>query len=153
MGPYFVGLLNSLGLHASLDSTPSAQTFFTQLYDPTLPIQMGASGWLADYLSASGFIEPQLSCRSSMLKSKQFSNTARFCDPAIDARSRDAERTELTDPAAAAEKWAAIDRAITDRAPYVVFANPVGIDIFSKRVGNYQRHPQWGLLLDQLWVR
>jgi hypothetical protein len=27
------------------------------------------------------------------------------------------------------------------------------IDLVSKRVGNYQHHPLFGVLLDQLWVR
>jgi hypothetical protein len=27
------------------------------------------------------------------------------------------------------------------------------VDFISARVGNYQFHPQWGLLLDQLWVK
>jgi peptide/nickel transport system substrate-binding protein len=153
LGPYFVGLLKSLGFRSSLDSTPSAETYFKNLFDTTVPIQIGASGWLADYLTASGFIEQQLSCQALIPHSSQNSNAARFCDPAIDARAREAGTIEQTDPAAAAGKWAGIDRAITDAAPYVALANPVGIDVLSRRVGNYQRHPQWGLLLDQLWVR
>jgi peptide/nickel transport system substrate-binding protein len=153
IGPYLVDVLRSLGFRSSLHSVPSAQTYFSRLYDGMFPFQIAASGWIADYLSASSFIEPQLTCRSYVRGSMQNGNAARFCDPAIDARARDADQTEQTDPAAAAEKWAAIDRAITDEAPYLVLANPVGIDILSKRVGNYQRHPQWGLLLDQLWVR
>jgi len=27
------------------------------------------------------------------------------------------------------------------------------MDYVSQRVGNYEFHPQWGLLLDQLWVK
>jgi peptide/nickel transport system substrate-binding protein len=27
------------------------------------------------------------------------------------------------------------------------------VDLVSKRVGNYEYHPQWGALLDQLWVK
>jgi hypothetical protein len=30
---------------------------------------------------------------------------------------------------------------------------PNATDFVSKRVGNYQFHPLWGLLIDQLWVR
>jgi hypothetical protein len=26
------------------------------------------------------------------------------------------------------------------------------VDVVSARVGNYQRHPQWGTLVDQMWV-
>ena len=31
--------------------------------------------------------------------------------------------------------------------------NPVFVDFVSERVGNYQHHPLWGILLDQLWVQ
>jgi len=31
--------------------------------------------------------------------------------------------------------------------------NPKLTDVVSQRVGNYQHNPQWGVLLDQLWVR
>jgi hypothetical protein len=27
------------------------------------------------------------------------------------------------------------------------------VDFVSKRLGNYQRHPEFGLLIDQVWVR
>jgi len=29
---------------------------------------------------------------------------------------------------------------------------PQGVDLVSKRVGNYQRNPVWGIILSQLWV-
>jgi hypothetical protein len=31
--------------------------------------------------------------------------------------------------------------------------NPASVEVVSKRVGNYQYNPQYGSLLDQLWVR
>jgi hypothetical protein len=46
-----------------------------------------------------------------------------------------------------------VDRDITDKAPWVTFANGVFVEAISTRVGNYQHSPQWGTLLDQLWVR
>ena len=30
---------------------------------------------------------------------------------------------------------------------------PRNVDLVSKRVGNYQHHPLFGVLLDQLWVK
>jgi hypothetical protein len=32
-------------------------------------------------------------------------------------------------------------------------SNQIATDFVSARVGNYQYHPQLGVLLDQLWVR
>jgi len=30
---------------------------------------------------------------------------------------------------------------------------PRNVDLISKQVGNFQHHPLFGVLLDQLWVR
>jgi ABC-type transport system substrate-binding protein len=59
---------------------------------------------------------------------------------------------EPASPGAANEAWAAIDRRITDQAPWLALYNP-RLDIAtSARVGNYQFHPFFGLMLDELWV-
>ncbi len=60
---------------------------------------------------------------------------------------------QLEDPAAAGELWSEIDRAIVDQAPYVWLVNPIAVEFVSERVGNYQLRPQWGMLLNQLWVQ
>ena len=40
----------------------------------------------------------------------------------------------------------------TAQAPAVPLLVPEGIDLVSRRVGNYQHNPQWGVILSQLWV-
>jgi class 3 adenylate cyclase len=72
---------------------------------------------------------------------------------AFDAHGRRALAVQGTNPRAAGPLWAAIDRAVVDRAPWVSAANPTTIDLASARVGNYQYNPQWGILLDQVWLR
>ena len=52
-----------------------------------------------------------------------------------------------------AVRWAAIDRDIVDQAPWVPLYNPRVLTVLATSVGNYQFHPYWDLLLDQLWVR
>lgn len=64
-----------------------------------------------------------------------------------------ATQMQADDPAAAGALWAAIDREIVDQAPYLWLANEIAVEFVSERVGNYQRNPQWGILLNQLWVR
>jgi hypothetical protein len=32
-------------------------------------------------------------------------------------------------------------------------SNRRSVDFVAKRVGHYEYHPQWGVLLDLLWVR
>jgi hypothetical protein len=46
-----------------------------------------------------------------------------------------------------------IDRQITNKAPWLPLYNPRLDVITSARVGNFQYHPFFSLLVDQLWVR
>lgn len=63
-----------------------------------------------------------------------------------------ADEQELTDPAQAATTWAAVDRGVTDEAPWVVLANLATVDFVSSRIRNYQYNPAFGVLLDQLQI-
>ena len=63
---------------------------------------------------------------------------------------------QLEDPVAASELWSEIDRAIVDQSPFlwlVWLVDLTDVAFVSERAGNYQLHPQWGTLLNQLWVR
>ena len=64
-----------------------------------------------------------------------------------------AEALQPTDPRAANARWANIDHELVDAAPWIPFSNAKEADFVSKRVGNFQYHPEWGVLFDQLWVR
>jgi peptide/nickel transport system substrate-binding protein len=64
-----------------------------------------------------------------------------------------ATQMQADDPAAAGELWGEIDRAIVDQAPFLWLVSTSDVGFVSERVGNYQVSPQWGVLLDQLWVR
>jgi YVTN family beta-propeller protein len=128
--------------------------YFEKIYDPRTKAQLGYSGWIADFAAGSGFLTPQVSCQSFRPDSVfENSNASEFCDPSVDALIRRALRLQTTDPAAAGAAWAAVDRAVVDRAALVPISNPRDLEFTSRRVGNYQFNPQWGVLLDQLWVR
>jgi hypothetical protein len=58
-----------------------------------------------------------------------------------------------SDPRAAAQVWAQVDRQVTDLVPWVPFASLRFADFTSARAGDYQYSPGRGILLDQLWVR
>ena len=55
-------------------------------------------------------------------------------------------------PRAAAAMWARIDRRLVDRAAWVPMVNERGLDFVSDPVRNYEFHPYWGLITDQLWL-
>src|SRR5439155_25785758 len=117
-------------------------------------IEFAFSGWLADYSAASDFIATQFTCDSIRKNAPGANqNSSQLCDPEFDRMVRAAEAADGKDPERAGRLWAAADRALVDLAPAVFVATPASIDLVSARVGDYQRSPQWGILLDQLWVR
>jgi peptide/nickel transport system substrate-binding protein len=109
---------------------------------------MVVTGWGPLYPAASDFIASLHKCGATFHPIR-----SGFCDPAIDAMIDRAIEIQLEDPAAAGELWAEIDREVVDQAPYLWLLNPQDASFVSERVGNYQQSFQWGVLLNQLWVR
>jgi peptide/nickel transport system substrate-binding protein len=111
---------------------------------------MGA-GWAADFPAPSTFFGPLLGCRSSYEPASN--NVALFCDPHVDKLASEAQMAQSTDPTAARRLWAQADRIVTDQAPYILVDNETSAGFVSSRVGNYQTSPEYGPLLDQMWIR
>jgi peptide/nickel transport system substrate-binding protein len=147
---YIVSLLNQLGYRASLRQAGS-DTYFGLLGDSRNRVQAGFFQWYSDYPAPSDFIDPLLSCGSFLSGNPGNVNTAEFCDPRIDAAAA-AIAGEPAAPVLAASRWAAVDHALTDQAPWVSLYYPRNLTVLSARTGNYQFHPYWNLLIDQLWV-
>jgi YVTN family beta-propeller protein len=76
-----------------------------------------------------------------------------FCDRRIDRQIRLGQALNATRPRAAASLWARIDHELVDEAASVPYVDERVIDFVSARVRNYQLHPYWGILADQLWLR
>ncbi len=83
----------------------------------------------------------------------QNQNPSEFCDPGVDRLVERSQQVQISDPAAAGSLWAAVDRAAVDEAPWVALVTPGWVDVVSKRLGNYEANPVWGMLLDQVWVK
>jgi peptide/nickel transport system substrate-binding protein len=119
---------------------------------PRRRAQIGWEGWARDYTSAD-FLLPLYSC-AAYVPSDPFATTNEArCDPTVETAIRAAEGMQQQDPVAAGRAWSKVDRTIVDRAAAVPYANDLQLTLLSKRVGNYEFNPQWGVLLDQLWVR
>jgi len=145
-GRYIEKLLDSLGYRARLRLfSGDVGEYFTAVQAPGASWNVAGAGWLADYPAASQFIQ--------LLSCSNFFTLGHFCDRAIDAKISRALELQERDPAAASELWAALDRELTDSAPWVTLYSFNSADFVSERVGNYQYHPISGTLLGQLWVR
>ncbi len=144
-GNYLVSVLRRLGYKVRFKNF-TRDDYFSAISDPRRRIQAGIAGWLQDYPSAGNFFEPQVTCGSK-------NNYAQFCNRRIDREIADASSLQSTDPGAASRLWSKVDHDVVDQAPWLFMQNPLSFVLVSRRVGNYQFNPQWGVLLDQLWVR
>jgi len=149
---YLVSLLRRLGYQASLHAIPK-EKYAAYIADSRHKVQVGFSGWGADSLVASNFVEPTMTCASFVPKSTSNGNFSGFCNPAIDAKIKQAAAVQASEPLRADELWAGIDRELVDQAVIMPWSTPRSRVLVSKRVGNFQNHAEWGTLLDQLWVK
>jgi peptide/nickel transport system substrate-binding protein len=128
-------------------------TYFSVLGDSRDRVQIGFYGWFQDFPAPWEFIGPLFTCASFVPANPGNSNAAEFCDPRIDAQIRQALALQAQSLAAAAPGWTTIDHKLVDQAPWVPLYTPLDLTVLSARAGNYQFHPYWNLLIDQLWVR
>jgi peptide/nickel transport system substrate-binding protein len=151
-GLYFVGLLNKLGYKAQLQAlSPDIQYPYCQ--NSKNKIQFCYSSWYQDYPAASDFLNILLGCSSFVPNSNASPNIAEFCNQPIQAQMNAALQQGVTDPSGANTKWAAVDKAVTDQAPWVSMFNPKYLNFVSKRVKGFQFSPQWYFLIDQASVK
>jgi ABC-type oligopeptide transport system substrate-binding subunit len=108
--------------------------------NPRLRPQIGIDGWIADSPEPAPFLRALIGCGNA-------ANLSRFCDHRIDA---------AIDQAAAAgpdADWTRIERAIARRAPLVPLSSRRTVVVTSRRTGDIQFDPVFGVLLDKAWVR
>ena len=150
LGAYLVSVLDRLGYRASLHVVLNPFALFE---DSRQHGQVVWFTWFEDYPAPSDFIQLLLSCQAFIPGSQQNLNGAEFCRAAIDRQAQQAATDQAVDPGMANEEWARVDHEITDQAPWLPLYNPRVAIYLGTRVGNYQYHPFFLLLFDQLWVR
>ena len=145
---YFSSLLRRLGYRTTVTVYPNTSAGFQAWVRATGSgrFQAGVDNWWADYPSPTDFLPLLLGCGS-------VNNEAGYCDAHLQGLIDAAGAAETNDPPSAPSLWAKADRAAVDAAPWVAIVNFKGVDFVAARVGNYQRSPQFGILLDQIWVR
>jgi peptide/nickel transport system substrate-binding protein len=152
-GEYFVSVLRRLGYNAHFKNVKGLTRYHDTIADSRHKIQAGIFGWSHDYPTAGNFLPLFLTCSAFVPRSKDNQNFAEFCDRPIDAEIAHARALEIADPEAASRLWTTVDHDIVKQAPWVFLQDQLQVTLVSRRVGNYQYNPQWGVLLDQLWVR
>jgi peptide/nickel transport system substrate-binding protein len=133
--------LRVLGYRVSLLTFQKADAYFPYEERKAGRLDAAESAWIQDYPAPSTFIAALFGCNPY------------FCDRAFERRIQRALAVQARDPRAANELWGRLEQELVDRGVVVPLMNPKQIDLVSRRVGNYQRHPVFGILISQLWVR
>jgi len=150
---YLVSLMRSLGYQPSVRRAPGPPGYFGYVANSDHHLQAGIYGWIQDYADPYDFLGQLFTCASFQPHSPNNFNVSEYCDPGFDRVVRRATVAASSDPAAAAADWHAADRWLVDYAAAVPVLNNIADDLIAARVGNYQHNPQFGVLIDQLWVK
>jgi peptide/nickel transport system substrate-binding protein len=152
-GRFMVSLLDAIGYRARLKVLPM-YSYFAKVLDSRSRAQVGYWGWAPEFPSAIDVVQPVFACAGFVAGSPELSrDPSAFCDREIDAQMERAAALQVEDSSAANVLWQRIERELLAEAPMVPTANRRSVDFVAPRVGHYSYHPQWGVLLDQLWVR
>jgi YVTN family beta-propeller protein len=150
---YVAQLLKQLGYRARVHLYPGIFELYQAVGSAHTRTQISISGWRSDFPRASDFFMTLLACASYQPGAQINLNSTGFCDPQLDREMQRAQQLAATDVAASSGLWSRVDHKVVDAAPWVAVLNAAGLELTSKRVANYQRNPQFGVLIDQLWVR
>jgi YVTN family beta-propeller protein len=146
-GPYFASLLRRLGYRTTVHVSANYGVHRKAVVDSRTRAQIGIEDWGADIAIPSNFALPFM-CESRSGPVRP--NLSGFCNEDIDAQAAAARRATGTESNAL---WQKVYERIEAAAPAVPLVNRREVTLVSKRVGNFQHHPMWGTLLDQLWLR
>jgi peptide/nickel transport system substrate-binding protein len=152
-GSYLVSVLRQIGYRASLRAIASPQTYWNTVGNSRNQIQVGEFRWSEDYPAPWDFFGPLFSCHSFIPgKSRQPERQPVLQSPgrrSVPAGPRHPGRLSRHRQAALGGHRPGNRQP----GPWVPLYNPRALIVLSARVGNYQFHPLWKLLIDQLWIR
>jgi YVTN family beta-propeller protein len=144
-----VETLDELGYRASVKLISSVPAYFAAVSDPRNRAQIGFIGGGSDYPAASDWMSG-FTCQAT---ANGNGSASQLCNRGLDRAIARALVAQSLDPPAADASWASVDRRLTDLVPWVPLVNSRQVAVVSRRVGNVQYNPEWGTLIDQLWVR
>ncbi len=149
VGRYLARLLENLGYRSRVRAFGDYGSFHDYAADSRNRAQVGTDGWAADFPTPADFTTP-FSCDSHVPRSAANANLSQYCDKGFERRIDAALRA---DGAEADALWRSAYRYLARSAPAAPLVNRHGAVFVSERLGNYQHHPLFGVLLDQAWVR
>jgi ABC-type transport system substrate-binding protein len=140
---YIETVLKDLGYDTSLEVATNGRDVFKAIFIDKR-VQIGGFEYAPDFPAPDTFLG-QFACDRD-------DDPTFACDKDLDAAIKSVEDLETTDVAAANQKWAEVDRMVTDLAFWAPLLNE-GSDFVSARLGNYQSNIAVGFLADEAWVK
>ena len=140
---YIQSVLKDLGYDAGLEVAEKGSDVFKAIFVDKR-VEVGGFEFNADFPAPDTFLG-QFACGRE-------DDPTFVCDEKLDAAIKAAESAGASDPAAANQQWAEVDRMVTDLALWAPMLNE-GSDFVSSRLGNYQFNVAIGFLADQAWVQ
>ena len=153
IGKYIQVVLFNLGYDARVTALPEGvQSAYVQ--NSRNRVEAGLGHWQQEIPAPSDLLDGLLGCSSFVPDSDASPNVSGFCDrQTVEPLIQRALALDTSRPKAAPDLWRRIDRRVTDLAVWMPLFNPKGIDLVSKRVGNYRWSPQLHLMPSLLWVK
>jgi YVTN family beta-propeller protein len=142
---YVAGVLRDLGYRTRV-RVISRGALDRMSKKPNHNVPLAPITWFGGELGPADFLQTWFACDGA-------ETHGRFCDPRLDRLMRRALSLEATDPRRAAIAWADVDRRVADAGAALPLVTPREVELVSSRVRNYQFHPIWGFLADQVWLR
>ena len=155
---YVASVLRDLGYRVTLKIFPTGGSngfpaFYNYVADSRNAVDMAGFWSVAFSTSPASWFTSALVCAARAFNDPNNLNPGLYCNRRLDTEIDHAIDAQIADPAASVPLWAQIDREATLDAPWLPLLTQGGVDLVSKRVGNYQHNPIYHILLDQLWVQ
>jgi peptide/nickel transport system substrate-binding protein len=116
-GEYYQQVLEKLGFDVTLKQV-DASNYFTVIGNSSTPdLDTGFANWLLDYPHPNDYFAPQLTGEAILPAGN--SNYAMFDDPAVNAKTRELGRQQLSPEVE--REYAALDRTVMKQAPWAPF--------------------------------
>jgi peptide/nickel transport system substrate-binding protein len=148
---YAVRVLRQLGYRASAHIVDEGK-YFQRFADSRTRAQVGVGQWVPDYPTPANMLTPFFCSTFVPANPSANINWSELCDSRLE-RAAAAARRAPVGSLQATNRWAEVDRRIGQLAAAVPLTNPRTVALTSRRVRHYVFHPQFGPLMDQLWVR
>ena len=142
--------LRTLGYRVTLH-IPGDISSTTKVDDSRVGAQAGIRTWAADYPAAAAFFRAGVPRVPAWQPDEREHLGVLRPDDGRVGRARGGAGADGS--AAGRRGVGAGDRSAIALAPVAPMYVQRGIDLVSRRAGNYEFSPQWGVLVDQLWVR